>query len=443
VLERVTPVDSTLDDIDPLAVVGHVAGPYAPRPPRTFFRGVVAGAMSDGPWAAFTPAATAGLMTVSRARSATDMHHAAGMLHDLLIEVVESHIGGQTVGLTLSAGMDSQSLAVAAAACGSDVMTLTWVSSGSRNSTESEWARRTARQLDLPLHEIQVDAETLLPVSGIETSKKTPLVNIFDGAWQETARVLRAHDRSVLLSGFGGDHLFGGHVFPAGDMLLSLRFIRLLRYLRSIGQYYRGTSATIRRELLGPLARQLVPATWARRQHPVPWLHPGQHAAWRRIQLDAIGPGLLPGRAERVARLTDGLILQITEEMSRTLAPHGVTLLHPLLDGRLVEFALRLPSWMLFDGGLDKLVLRHAMKGRLPDEVLQLGKITPGDIAARAIRAKAHALVPLSRRMRAAELGFVDEAVFAEHVDAFIRGDHDDMNFWNTLTLEDWLRRWW
>lgn len=438
-----TALDSILDDIDPLAVVGHVAGPYAPRPPRTFFRDVRPDAISDGPWTTFSPAAIPGLRTVSRGHSAIGMPQAAEQLRDLLTDVVESHIGEQAVGLTLSSGMDSQSLAAVAAACGSDVITLTWVSSGPGGLTESEWARRTAQRIDLPLQEVQLDAETLLPVAGIETSRSTPLVNIFDGAWQETARVLLAHDRSVLLSGFGGDHLFGGHVFPAGDMLLSLRFVRLFRYLRTIEQHYRSTPTAIRRELVGPLARQVLPSTWARRQQPVGWLHPRQDAAWRQVQLDAIGPGLLPGRAERIARLTDGLILQITEEMDRTLAPQGVTLVHPLLDSRLVEFALRLPNWMLFDGGLDKLVLRRAMRGRLPDGVLQLAKITPGNMAARAIRAKAHMLGPLTRRMRAAELGFIDEPMLAEYVDAFFRGDHDDMNFWNALTLEDWLRRWW
>ena len=123
--------------------------------------------------------------------------------------------------------------------------------------------------------------------------------------------------------------------------------------------------------------------------------------------------------------------------------PQGVEPSHPLLDRRLVEFALSLPSWILDDGKVNKLVLRHAMKDILPDEVVELEKISAGPIARRAIRARADILLTLTRDMRAADLGFVSEPVLAESVAGFMRGEHDDMSFWNTLTLEDWLRRWW
>ena len=42
----------------------------------------------------------------------------------------------------------------------------------------------------------------------------------------------------------------------------------------------------------------------------------------------------------------------------------------PLLDHIFVEFALRLKPEMLFRGGLSKFILRKAMEGRLPREVL-------------------------------------------------------------------------
>ena len=175
----------------------------------------------------------------------------------------------------------------------------------------------------------------------------------------------------------------------------------------------------------------------------MPWLHPDYHDLWLERQVEALGPGLRPGRADRLSALTDGLISQLSEEMTAQMEPHGVELSHPLLDRRIVEFALSLPSWMLDDGNLNKLVLRHAMRDILPDEVVELEKIPAGPIARRAIRARADTLLALTRDMRAADLGIVSEPVLAENVAGFMQGEHDDMTFWNTLTLEDWLRRWW
>jgi asparagine synthase (glutamine-hydrolysing) len=42
----------------------------------------------------------------------------------------------------------------------------------------------------------------------------------------------------------------------------------------------------------------------------------------------------------------------------------------PFLDHRLVEFCLSLPTPYLLRGGESKRVLRHAMRGTVPDEIL-------------------------------------------------------------------------
>jgi hypothetical protein len=160
-------------------------------------------------------------------------------------------------------------------------------------------------------------------------------------------------------------------------------------------------------------------------------------------QVETLGPGLRPGRAARLSGLTSGLISQLSEEMTAQVEQHGVELGHPLLDRRLVEFALSLPSWLLDDGNTNKLVLRQAMRDILPDEVVELENILPGPIARHAIRARADVFLALTRDMRVADLGFVSEPTLAQHVAGFMQEEHDDMAFWNTLTLEDWLRRWW
>lgn len=427
-------------------VVGHIAGPYAARPDATFFAGV--DAVSPGTILRFSRVGTPDPTLwwdpaeLSIDRTLT-LPKAASRLEALLFEVVADYIPDAPVAVTLSSGMDSTTVLAALVRNAADVTAVVWTSPDSPLVDEAYWARLTAAHFGVPLSEVELDASSLLPEEGIVTRRSTPLVNMFDSVWIETAARVAAEGRQVLFTGFSGDHLFGGRVSPAADLLVSLRVSRLLRYLRTRRDVYPNMAALLRSEIASPLLRQLAPVRWARRRWAVPWLHPERHEQWRERQLETIGPGIGPGRADRLSSVTDGMIAQLSEALEFQVQPNGIELCHPLLDRRIVEFALSLPTWVLNEGHLDKMVLRHAMRGTLPDEVVELDNILPGEIARKAIRARADTLLRLTRDMRTADWKFVDEPTFAEHVAAFMRGDHDDMSFWNTLTLEDWLRRWW
>ena len=59
---------------------------------------------------------------------------------------------------------------------------------------------------------------------------------------------------------------------------------------------------------------------------------------------------------------------------------HGVELREPYLDHRLVEFCFSLPDDMKIRDGVGKWLLRHAVRGKVPDGVRQapkLGDTTP------------------------------------------------------------------
>jgi hypothetical protein len=45
-------------------------------------------------------------------------------------------------------------------------------------------------------------------------------------------------------------------------------------------------------------------------------------------------------------------------------------------------------------------------------------------------------------KMRAAEMGFVDQAKLRQAYEDYLAGRSNNTLFWHTLTLEDWLRRW-
>ena len=119
---------------------------------------------------------------------------------------------------------------------------------------------------------------------------------------------------------------------------------------------------------------------------------------------------LLPGRFARLQLLRDPHLPLTLGELARRAAQHGIELRQPLVDHRLIEFAASLPTGQTFRAAERKVIVRHAMRGRLPDEVLdRREKIYPTTIARRGLAEREQAKVrSLITNMRAAELGLVD-----------------------------------
>ncbi len=427
------------------SVIGHISGPYSPRREDTFFSGISSvppGSMVQLGPDGVTTTRLWDPSTIPVDRTLT-LAGAVSKLRHLLREVASDFRADGPGAVTLSSGMDSTSVLAALVEAGTDVSAVTWASAEIPESDETHWARLTCAKLGVPLVELQIDASTLLPEEGIVTRRSSPLFNMFDQLWDTAATETARRGCRTMFTGFSGDHLFGGWVSPAVDSLLTMRLFKTSKYLSRLRTNHPSFLRTVRSEILSPILRQTSPRVWARRQQPVPWLRDDYHDLWRERQVETVGRGFPPGWCVRVSRFDEALISMLSEDLDHSTGIHGVKIRHPLLDRRLVEFAISMPTEMLNDGTTDKLVLRQAMRGILPNEIVDLGKISPGPIAQKAMRAREDRLVSLTKDMRAADLGFVSEPAIAENVAAFMRGEHDKMDFWPALTLEDWLRRWW
>jgi hypothetical protein len=196
---------------------------------------------------------------------------------------------------------------------------------------------------------------------------------------------------------------------------------------------------------LAPVANAYIPG-WERVRIPlVPWL--GERL--RREELPALPATmelprrLLPGRRERLRALRDPLLPVVASLATRHAARYGIDFRHPMLDHRLFDFAASLPTTQTFAAGRRKVILRNAMHGLLPEPVLGCwGKTYPDAIARRGLRERERAKVwSLMTDMRAAEMGFVDERRLRAAYRDYLTGRDRRALFWNTLTLEAWLRR--
>lgn len=58
-----------------------------------------------------------------------------------------------------------------------------------------------------------------------------------------------------------------------------------------------------------------------------------------------------------------------------------ITGVHPFLQKEMINFATSLPQWMRLKNNTDKYVIRKAMAGRIPDQVIRRKKITLADFS--------------------------------------------------------------
>ncbi len=366
-------------------------------------------------------------------------------LGGLLIQVVGEYAAGEATGVTLSSGLDSASVAWALACVrgAESSRAISWTAPELPKADETSGARAVSERLGIGF--VPVLADRCWTLEG-DTDLRPPLagppLTYFARLWQETFAVARQHGVELLFSGASGDHLFGGRIEPAADLLLTGRWGALREELAAHREENGVTDwQLLRHRILGPMFRAYWPSVRPQGEPTLPWLEPEALAdppADRRW-----GPlAHLPGRRERWRRLHDPLLPRILAETTAAAGRAGVKLRHPLVDHRLIELAAALPSEACYHRRQTKSILRELLRDHLPAEVVeQPGKIVPNTIAERGLREreipKAEALMT---DMRLEALGLVNEARLRAHYRQYVERGTGTSTFWHTLSLEAWLR---
>lgn len=444
-------------DPDLLSAADHLHGRF-PRPGRTYHRHLAslppghlleatAGGFRVSPYWRLEPGPVLaeGEMTAAVAAA--------------LERVVPDHLGDGRPLLTLSGGLDTSSLAaVCRGAVSQDrphrpLDALTWTFAGLPEADETALACATAHHLGLRHHRLAASHRvTWGAAADLAPAFDSPFCHHYEGLWRDTCRWARQRGFTTLVTGNGGDHLFGfggvgAYAYP--DLLLTGRWLTLGRQVVRHARARRAAPWRILDlDLLRPLAH-LALDRWApghrARRHAVPWLG----AEGGRRLATAPEPAarredrvLLPGRRQRLAMLRDGGVDAFLVEMARRGEAWGVEMAHPLLDHRLFELAARLPGTAFHRAGLYKPVLRDAMAGRLPAAVL--GRRRSASVAGlfrRGLaRRRREVEALLAGGLRSADLGLVEPAALETAWRQHLAGGRDS-RFWHALTLEAWLRR--
>ncbi len=308
-----------------------------------------------------------------------------------LDETVRLHlIADVPVGAFLSGGLDSS--AIVSLAAGAVQGPLQTFSMGFREETFNElpYARQVAERFGTRHVEEVVAPDAAALVGELTHYYDEPFA---DASAIPTYLVSRLARRSVkvVLSGDGGDEVFGGYSRYAHDLReASLRGL---------------LPVWLRRRLLGPLAQAWPKADWLPRPLRAKTLLTNlslePDAAYAntltrcrlplrrqllapdlRAQLNGHEPGRLVRDGHATAPAGDALAGMIAADVAvllpddflvkvdRASMAHGIELRPPLLDHELFELAARIPSDLKVRHGETKWIFKEAYRDRLPADVI-------------------------------------------------------------------------
>jgi asparagine synthase (glutamine-hydrolysing) len=311
--------------------------------------------------------------------SRDDEAGAAEALWAHLESAVRSHLVSDVpVGAFLSGGVDSSAVVtIMARAAGVPVKTF---SIGFREAGYDElpYARRVAEWLGTEHHELRVEPQDLGVLEEVLAAVDEPFADASAVPTYLVSRLARRHVK-VVLSGDGGDELFAGydryvvdhrrrHLGLLGDAglggvlrvlsaalpngapgknyLYNLSLPRLERYLDAISLF----PARAMEDLLEPAA-----------------IRPSESPFATAL---AAGRGLDPLSRLQDLDLNSYLPGDILTKVDRMTMANSLEARVPLLDHPLVEFACRLPASLRLRSGQTKYLLKRALRGRVPEEVL-------------------------------------------------------------------------
>jgi asparagine synthase (glutamine-hydrolysing) len=284
------------------------------------------------------------------------------------------------VGSYLSGGVDSSLIAALMKHLRGPAPVKTFAAGfGDQRDDELPWARRVSEHLRTDHHEIHVRSDDFEDVwSKLTWHRDAPVSQPADVAVFRLAQEARQHV-TVVLSGEGGDELFGGYQ--------KYRFARPFAWMDCMPAEFRSVLADYAdlRLKSAPRARRAVRALGAENEVErfQTWFAPFTRSerqkllrgAASRASTIAVSDGtdvidrML--RYDLVSWLPDNLL----ERGDRMSMAASLELRPPLLDHELVELAFTLPSSLKVRGRCTKWVLKEVARRYLPHEVVDRRKV--------------------------------------------------------------------
>lgn len=402
-------------------------------PPATWLRLSMRGEKTRRYW---NPAA-------QQANKDIDFDTAVQSLHSLLQDAVSKRVTARgPVAAHLSGGLDSSAIVALAAGERDDkkcrLTTWSWMRSpcSPQERQDSEWrlANVVAVHCDVEHHFTDFASGELQRVLQDEAL----LANDSTDLWYEYSARSKAANTGTrtVLCGWGGDQ-FISHF---GIYTHAQAFWRGGEYRATLRRLYQQSLSAAPgrrwRRMLGKCYRHLLLPLWPLHSRAVSRVLRTNYL--RFATADTVACAVSAGvdrkrfyrgftsRGMQLSELHDGHLLNRIESWAVLGNRQGLDYSYPLLDRRIVEFALGLPAHFYFCDGISRRIFREAIKSILPEEVWAQGLQTEPNRVAETPELLGPVINELLKAVANYSSEFVDipalEAAFTELRD---RDSHD------------------
>ena len=387
------------------------------------------------------------------ARSSMGIDEAVGETRHRLEQAVTRQLMADVpVGVFLSGGIDSTAIATFASKhYAGKLRTYSVGFDYDQGVNELPRAARTARWLGTEHHEVHIKAEGLPAI--IEK-----LVWHHDEPFSEGANIPLyllcrelAGSVKVVLQGDGGDELFAGYrryaLLERGQLLRRLCQALIFAHIPLRDRHRRMAEALAEPD--DGLRMALLMSLETRQSDPLRLLSSALRAEvvnedpfFRHRNLNARFAHLDPVQRMMFCD-TQALLPDLyLEKVDKPTMAFGIEARVPFLDNDLVDLALSLPSTMKVRGGSKKFLLRRALRGVIPDEVLDGSKTGFGVPYVEWIRGPLHAYT--RETILSAATGpdaWFDETAMTQALDDLRNQGTHGFLLWKCLNLAIWKKQ--
>ena len=399
-----------------------------------------------------------------------------GRFDELLEQAVRRRLESGRVGIYLSGGLDSVTIAALATDesrrlgyAPPEGLSLVFEH---ESANEEELQRQVGAALSLPhtvvpLSETVADGGLLRCALEVSARRPAPLLSLWEPCYEYLAKEARSHGCCAILTGSGGDEWLDFNPVYAADLIRAGQLRLLWEVWAMMHRSYRISRLTAARHVLWtfglrPLLRQFsarlldLVAPSARvvrgRRRIItstpPWVLPDPELRLQllerhhRLHESARGGSHY---LRQVRRALDNPIvameLEETFERARWL---GVPILHPFLDADLAAFLYVTPPKFLMRGGRSKGLIREYLARRFPELGFERQRKLNANtfFSETLVREGREIWRELGGARALASLGVVDPVGLDAMMQRLFAGDdpRESFRIWYVLSLEAWAR---
>jgi asparagine synthase (glutamine-hydrolysing) len=325
--------------------------------------------------------------------SGASFEEAAQRLRELFMESIHLHLRSDVpIGAALSGGIDSSAIVACMrkVAPRLDIHTFSYIADDPRLN-EERWIDMVANAVAPHVHKVHTKSRDLAnDLDVLLRAQEEPFGSTTIYAQHRVFRLASEAGIKVMLDGQGADELLGGYRYYIGAQFASLarqrRFGDALRLVRSAAKF--PDSGIV--QLLLCSADYLLPKEWQKplraliaKEFTPRWVN----TAWFRENggetahtTYCAGPHVL--RSALLRTMTETSLPHLLRYEDRNSMAFSIESRVPFLTPQLAEFVLSLPEeYIVALDGTSKAVFRHAMRGIVPQPILdrrdKIGFATP------------------------------------------------------------------